>query len=249
MPQRGEFSDLDPDDLLSPEWRLLAEVIRELIRQTGRSCRAIEQAIQEKLDDLRRKTAADELRCRQEGYLTRSVLSDLANGRRKRAPKEAILRELHELARISAEAEDEVIPWEILDSIRRRLETKPAETIPAVTAGVVPVPHQEGDRHHSGNVDLVWLPATDLAVYISVGNFERANGLIRHVGTEADPAETANAVVACRDLGLLEVTDTIISYAGSRSERDVLKILHLLKQRGRRVDADALLDSALARAS
>jgi hypothetical protein len=50
-------------------------------------------------------------------------------------------------------------------------------------------------------------------------------------------------------LGLIEAAETIISYAGSRSEREVLQILRLLNQRNRRADADALLERALAGAT
>ncbi|WP_280259014.1 hypothetical protein [Nocardia abscessus] len=85
-----------------------------------------------------------------------------------------------------------------------------------------------------------------MAGYISAGNFERVNGLIRYVGIEAAPAETADAVVSCRELGLDEATDTIISYAGSRSELDVFQILQSLNQRDKRTDADILLERALA---
>ncbi|MFI5537944.1 hypothetical protein ACIA5H_16280 [Nocardia sp. NPDC051900] len=83
-------------------------------------------------------------------------------------------------------------------------------------------------------------------MYISAGNFERVNGLIRYVGTEAAPDETADAVASCRELGLDEATDTIIGYAGSRSGLDVLQILQSLNQRGKRRDADILLERALA---
>ncbi|WP_280450106.1 hypothetical protein, partial [Nocardia brasiliensis] len=118
-----------------------------------------------------------------------------------------------------------------------------------MTPVVAPAPPAKGDRRKFVTPDVAWPPAKDLAVYISVGNFERANGLIRYVGSEASPAETANAVISCRDLGMAEATEAIITYAGNRSERDVLRILHSLKQHDRRADADALLDNVLARAS
>ncbi|MEU2174832.1 hypothetical protein ABZ552_11470 [Nocardia sp. NPDC019219] len=124
--------------------------------------------------------------------------------------------------------------------------TKPAELLTATTTDVVPVPSLMGDRHNIGTIDVAWPPAMDLAGYISAGNFERVNGLIRYVGTEATPAETADAVISCRELGLDEATDTIISYAGSRSELDVFQILQSLNRRDKRTDADILLERALA---
>ncbi len=94
---------------------------------------------------------------------------------------------------------------------------------------------------------MSWPPAQNLAVYITAGNYERANGLIRHVGSEAIPTDAADAVVSCRDLGMLEATDAIISYAAGReSKDDVLHIVHLLIQRNRRDDAETLVERAVA---
>ncbi|GAA5084496.1 hypothetical protein GCM10023319_29550 [Nocardia iowensis] len=245
--RRKAFADLDLDKL-SPAWRDLAEAVRVLIRQTGRSLRAIESAIREKLDELRKEARADEYKLRLKyGYLTKSVLWDWAHGNRKRAPKIVQLKELHNLALASAGAADEVISWDDLERLWHNVATKPAEIAPASEATVAPVPRSEGDRRNIAILEIAWRPAKDLATYISVGNLERANGLIRHVGSEADPAETADAVISCRDLGMPEATRAIIDYAGNRPERDVLHILHSLKQRGRRADADALLDRALTR--
>lgn len=263
FPQRGQFEDLSPN--LSPEQRKLAEAVRGLIERIGLSCRAIEKAIAAKLPEGQRA----------EGNLSRSVLSDLANGRRKRPPREVPLQELHKLALDSCRTEGSVPPWEELNSLRLALSSlgpedelqptvpcptcgaaltleqasvaaRPAEILTSITTDVAPVPHHEGDRRNSGSIDMAWPPAKDLAVYISVGNFERVNGLIRYIGTEAAPNETADAVVSCRQLGLDEATDTIISYAGSRPELDVLQILQSLNQRDKRSDADILLERALA---
>ncbi|MBF6302563.1 hypothetical protein IU459_34240 [Nocardia amamiensis] len=269
FPQRGEFGDLSLD--LSDSQKELAQAVRGLIEQIGLSGRAIEEAIAARLRE----------RDRSEGYLSKSVLFYLANGRHKRPPREAPLRELHTLALDSCDTEGMVITWDELNSLRlalslpstedehqptvlcptcgaamtleeaRALEqvsaaTKPAEISPVITTDVVPVPHHVGDRHNTGTIDVAWPPAKDLAVYISAGNFERVNGLIRYVGTEAAPDETADAVVSCRKLGLDEATDTIINYAGSRSELDVLQILQSLNQRDQRPDADTLLERALA---
>ncbi|AFU04318.1 hypothetical protein AW168_06735 [Nocardia brasiliensis] len=260
LPQLGKFADLDRNKL-SQEWLELAEAIRDLIGLTGLSCRAIVDAVAERLKELKKELGAradearaDEVRAElaelKSRYLSKSVLADLANGKRKR-PKAIHLRELHSLALVKA-GPGAVISWDDLERLRERAAAKPAErtiSAAAITPVVAPVPHSEGDRRKFVTPDVAWPPAKDLAVYISVGNFERANGLIRYVGSEASPAETANAVISCRDLGMAEATEAIITYAGNRSERDVLRILHSLKQHDRRADADALLDNVLARAS
>ncbi|MCP2287378.1 hypothetical protein [Nocardia amikacinitolerans] len=275
---RGEFDDLKPD--LSPEQRKLAEAVRDLVRQTGRGFQKLTKDIEEKRKKQLNKdgpdgylTAGTDRYLIKDAYLSKSVLWDVANGNRKRPPREAPLRALHEFALDIAETEDAVIPWDELNGLRRAFSPlrkqppsvlscpdcgavipveqaiapdKPAEIATTVMTDVAPVPRGKGDRHNSGAVDIAWPTARNLASYISVGNFERANGLIRHVGTEAIPAETANAVVSCRKLGLHEATDTIISYAARRSDGDVLRIVRSLNQQDSRVDADALLERALA---
>ncbi|MFI6168074.1 hypothetical protein ACIBCN_14930 [Nocardia sp. NPDC051052] len=248
--RRKQFADLDPSKL-SPARLVLAEAVRVLIRQTGcSSLRAIERDLAEMLDELRKEAGADKYKLRFEyGYLTKSVLWDWAYGNRKGAPKEAQLWELHSLASASAGSAEEVISWDELDELRRRVESEPAETGRVVSPGVAPVPRPEEDRRNSATVGVQWDAADDLAAYAAVGNREGAIGVIRHVGATAAPVETANAVIACRDMGLIEETEAIISYAGNRSERDVLYILRYLQQHNRRVDADALLDRALARTS
>ncbi|MEU7138208.1 hypothetical protein ABZ942_02025 [Nocardia sp. NPDC046473] len=245
MPQLWKFDDLNRDKL-SRGWPELAEAIRVLIRQTGLSCKAIEEAIKKKLADLRDEGRQDWAELKK-GYLSKSVLADLANGNRKRSPKKAPLRELHCLALANAAPDEQVIMWEELERLRKNAGAKPAETTPAVAAGVAPVPSLEGDRRNNLTVDVAWPPAKDLGVYISTGKLERANSLIRHVGTEAAPVEAASAIASCRILGLHDAAEGISSYAETRPDLDVLHILHSLKQQGRHADADALLDRVLAR--
>ncbi|MGS2805680.1 hypothetical protein [Nocardia sp. MW-W600-9] len=96
----------------------------------------------------------------------------------------------------------------------------------------------------SGQVSS-WVPATDLAGYIRAGQLENSSRMIHHVATDADPHETASAVIACREHGLSDAADAIINYAGLRVDRDVLQILHLLMRRGLHNDARALLARVL----
>ncbi|MFE4503896.1 hypothetical protein ACFRFQ_28905 [Rhodococcus sp. NPDC056743] len=95
-------------------------------------------------------------------------------------------------------------------------------------------------------MDVAWPAASEVSRYLAVGALESANGLIRHVGSEASPIETAHAIASCRDLGLVDAADTIIAYAGGRARREVLQILQSLNQQGRRADADTLLTRALS---
>ncbi|GAD81846.1 hypothetical protein NCAST_05_02830 [Nocardia asteroides NBRC 15531] len=121
-----------------------------------------------------------------------------------------------------------------------------------IAVGVdVPVPLCEGDRHIDADIawpsrGLLWPPASDLAGFIVAGQLESSSRLIHHVGTDATPEEAASAVIACRDLELLDAVDAIISYAGLRADREILQILRPLLHHERLADADALLNRALS---
>jgi len=248
----------------------MALAVRSMIEETGLPYRGIERKLMHKAE------LAGYLRS--DGYLTRTALSRLANGQRKRAPRARPLRGLHELAVENSKSPGAVLAWTELEAVRLSFAALRAEAViglaacvacgtacvaceaadlpgklgsqfkPADIASplVAPVPQNEGDRRNKMDYDIAWPAARDLAGYISVGDLERANGLIRHVSVEAAPTETADAVAACRDLELHEATDAIIRYAGRRPDRDVLKIVRSLNQRERRDEADTLLDHVLA---
>lgn len=267
MPRRARFSDLPTD--LPDERAQMALAVRTMIEETGLPYRSIERELRHKAE------SAGYLRS--DGYLTRSVLSCLANGQRKRAPRARPLRGLHELAVENSTSPEAVLAWTELEALLlsfAALRTEAAIGLAACVACgtacvackaaalpgklgsqfkpagiasplVAPVPPSEGDRRNRLDYDIAWPAARDLAGYILVDDLERANGLIRHVSIEAPPAETADAVAACRDLELHEATDAIIRYAGQRPDRDVLEIVRSLNQRERRAEADTLLDHAL----
>jgi hypothetical protein len=111
--------------------------------------------------------------------------------------------------------------------------------------GMLPVPPAQGDRQHRAVVDAAWPDVQDLAFYLAAENYEGATGILRHAGSAALPAEAADAVVTCRDRGLHEAAETILSYAGKRDEGDVLRIVRSLNARHRYSDADELLNLAL----
>lgn len=258
MPKRGEFAELDPG--LPVERRELAEAVRGLLRRIGLSCQATSEQLL--------------IRAGGAGFLSRPVLSALASGQRKRVPREAPLRALHTLALNSKGTQGTVCSWETLDGLRRALSplptvdeqgtavcplcgadapleraiseaVRPADAAPATATDVAPVPRQQGDRRNIGTVDFSWAPTEDLVLYLAAGNLERANGLIRHAGSGVHPGETADAVVSCRDADLPEATEAILDYAGRRTERDILQIIHSLNRHERRADADTLLERAL----
>ncbi|MBF6225284.1 zinc ribbon domain-containing protein [Nocardia abscessus] len=260
MPPRGEFADLNPD--LPLEWQQFAKAVRHLILCIDLSYREIAKDIYRNKNALLGLTSG-KLKHPPEVEMLES-LHELAI---ERAGAEAVIswEELDRLWRALAPSLPEdggpapaaccpdcgtaVFCPNCGASLPREepaTAAKPANSLSAIAADVVPVPRHTGDRHNGRTVDEVWLAAKDLAVYISAGNFERANGLIRHVGTEATPNETAAAIASCRDLGLGEAADIIINYAGSRPDRDVLQILRALNRRDRRIDADALLHRALS---
>lgn len=244
VPKRRTLADLDLSTL-SPEWRPLVAAIRVLLHQAG-PLRLIAHGIAEKLDRLRKEKGDDALGNRLVyGYLTRSVLSDWSRGKRKRAPKEVQLKELHEFVLETVSADVDVIPWDELLQLLLNAKAKPASSTSAIAANVVPVSSHDADRHNNEHRDIAWPTARTLSEYIAKGSLERVSGLIRHVGTEAEPVETAAAVVACRGIGLSEAGDAVIDYASRRSYGDVLQIARLLIRRDMRADADMLLERAI----
>ncbi|GAB2638136.1 hypothetical protein GCM10027088_12560 [Nocardia goodfellowii] len=200
-------------------------------------------------------------------YLSKSALWELANGKRKRAPSLDIVKRLHTLALSHTDA-DNVIGWDELFDLWSALAPVPdvptaacascgtaaATAVPAATvekpasrhpSETVPVPPQRGDRHSRKTPSPAWPAVHDLARYITSDDWERVNGLMRHVGLETSPDETADAIASSRELNLHDAAETIISYAGRRAEGEVLRILHALNRQGLRDDADTLLESTL----
>jgi hypothetical protein len=79
---------------------------------------------------------------------------------------------------------------------------------------------------------------------LTAGNLEWVNNIIRHVGTEADLAEAADAIISCRDLGLSDAADAIIRYSGRRLHVDVMRIARRLIDAHDCGDAGTLLGYA-----
>ncbi|MFC9894452.1 hypothetical protein ACFVMC_12215 [Nocardia sp. NPDC127579] len=191
-------------------------------------------------------------------YVSKTTLWEITSGKRKRAPDEKLIKQLHDLAVIHA-IPGSIIEWEELHGLLLELNPDsdlhpPACACGAVTpqkpasqppSAVVPVPQPKEDRHNQNLPRPAWSAVHDLARYIASGTWEHANGLMRHVGVDAPPGETALAIASARELDLHDAAETIISYAGRRSTGDVLTILHSLKSHGLRDDADTLLEHAL----
>ncbi|QLY30003.1 hypothetical protein H0264_33185 [Nocardia huaxiensis] len=254
MSKQAEFSDLDPD--LPSAQRELAEAVRTLIRLCRMSGRRI-------AEELEHGSQADG-RARADRYLSKSVLSDLANGKRKRPPKKEPLEALYQLALQRKRPDETIVSWETIDRARLAMspldttcpscgapcpscdtEAKPAHVPIIVAAELGPVPHQQGDRPQKRDKDLTWPAARNLADYLDAGDLARINSIIRHVGTEGPPHEIADAVSSCRILDLDDIATAILSHAGSRVEREILEILFALNERDRRADSDTLLTNAI----
>lgn len=204
-------------------------------------------------------------------FFSKSALEELVKGRRKHPPRESELRELYDFAHGghgSREGWEELL-FKTIRSVRDQVcpacgtaaaptkecaGAKPAENVAVIAPGGAPVPISEGDRRNEIKLEMawpsiaevVWSPVIELSEYVSAGKLENANGLMRHVGIEADPLETADAIVACRQVDMSDAADTIIGHAGNRKELvDVARILKSLNDRDRRADGDALLDHVL----
>ncbi|MBF6243285.1 hypothetical protein IU471_06775 [Nocardia elegans] len=263
-------------DLLHMTGLPLRRIEKELEAHTKRRLEDLEQRQRE--GQLTRAEEIDLVELKEQRYFSKSALQELAKGKRKRPPIERQLKELFNfahggqgprrdwdqlnqwrlaLAEPSGESQVIVCPTcgAATTPTEDCAETKPAENGVTVPTSA-PVPPVEGDRRTRERFDVmlrpvdevVWSPVTVLAGYVSAGKLENANGLMRHVGREADPGETADAIIACGDGGISEAVDTIISHAGARDELlHVMQIVKSLNERDRRVDSDALLDHALAR--
>ncbi|WP_269859388.1 hypothetical protein [Streptomyces sp. RPT161] len=206
-------------------------------------------------------------------FRSKSVLSDLANGKRKRPPSIGLLQALHGLASVKAEAAGiAVLPWDELNKIWEALTPPPPikpPTCPACGAAApyeraqagkeptstsvrnpraadvpsLPVPPPRGDRQQLADVRSPSIAVVEAC--LAAGDLEGAVGLLHHAGAEAPPDETAAAIAACADRSLFEAVGMIAKSAANRSDRDVLRVLYELNVLRRHAEAELLLGLAL----
>ncbi|MFC4374891.1 hypothetical protein ACFO5K_12350 [Nocardia halotolerans] len=188
-----------------------------------------------------------------------TTMSRWVRGDLRRQPREELLRPLHILAETKAGSR-EVLPWEShplctawqgLGSVgarngkKRRGSMKPASPVEELVADVGPVPLKKGDRPDADGIDVAWPAARLVVEYVGAGDLARVNGLIRHVGSDALPAEAVEAIISCRSIGVSDAADGIVAHAAQRKPLEVMEIAYRLLESEAGVDVSALLGGAL----
>lgn len=249
MPQRHEYLELP--DSLAPEQRALAEAVRGLA-----------SAAQLSFGRLGRLS-----------YVSKSLLADLASGKRKRPMDPEALRPFHIAASATAaERGVRAMSWDEFRACCAALG-RPPEPDPEVCGecgakrggggsalgeepadsavdgrqepqDVLPVPRPRGDRQP--RADVFWPHMPVLKGYLDAGSLENATGLLRSAGRHVPPEETAEAIAACASAGLEEAAEMLLQQASTRDSREVLRVLQELNRIERRAESDALLGLALA---
>jgi hypothetical protein len=129
-------------------------------------------------------------------------------------------------------------------------ECKPAN-VPVSAPGGMPVPPTRGDRHASTDDSLDIEERSSVLRYVVDGSgsdrYEDVRTALFHLGRSASTAETASAVMACREAGLHPAADTILSSAAGRPIREILDLALHLSRRSAFDDVNLLLASASSR--
>nr|BFE66239.1 hypothetical protein GCM10020063_107650 [Dactylosporangium thailandense] len=90
----------------------------------------------------------------------------------------------------------------------------------------LPVPRPEGDRQLTIATDRLGI--RDLNARLVAGQLADAVGILRHLGLDVPPPETAAALAACRSEGLADAESALIVHAAQRAVRDVMIIAKVL---------------------
>ncbi|MFE2347722.1 hypothetical protein [Kitasatospora cineracea] len=249
MPQRHEYLELS--DSLTPEQRALAEAVRGLASDARLSFGQLAKL----------------------SYVSKSLLADLASGKRKRPMDPEALRLFHTAVSAAAAAQGaQAMDWDefraCCDALGRLPTPDPGvcgecgakrdsgasgrDGGPAGSAvdgrpgpqGVLPVPDPRGDRQ--APADVFWPHMPVLKGYLDAGNLENATGLLRSIGRHVPPEETAEAIAACASAGLEDAAEMLLQQASTRESREVLRVLQELNRVEHRAESDVLLGLALA---
>ncbi|MGH4032709.1 hypothetical protein ACQB60_27665 [Actinomycetota bacterium Odt1-20B] len=116
---------------------------------------------------------------------------------------------------------------------RRKLAALPVQA-------KVPVPRQEGDRHHASNSH-----AADIADYLShlaAGRYREAQFIAWALANNLAPREFPHVVASYRDAGAEEGVEAILRAAASRADvQDSINITAALVDEGQVADAQTIL--------
>ncbi|GIM95122.1 helix-turn-helix domain-containing protein [Paractinoplanes toevensis] len=204
-------------------------------------------------------------------HMSSSALSYLITGKRKR-PTRKILESLHQL--VSLRAPNSALPLPtladlllLLDRVLYELQqsqpckacgrpwdSKALPTRPSVSTVeesnpgrapsenlALPVDQIDGDRQGA------WEDLADLQWRLSADELGDAAGILRHVGQDCEPTETAIAIATCVREGLGDAAKTIMTYAAQRVDEEIIVMVRALLVGGDATAAEELVTLRLER--
>ncbi|MER5807938.1 helix-turn-helix transcriptional regulator [Streptomyces sp. NPDC002033] len=123
---------------------------------------------------------------------------------------------------------------------KRVLSSRPAGASPAAQ---VPVPSRRGDRHPAEQDGAAtWTELETVARYLSQNRDRDAGILLWQAGATMTASQILDVVSSCRNTGLDEAADAVLTSVSERSDRQaVLNITAAFQQAGRHHDVGYLL--------
>jgi predicted transcriptional regulator len=205
-------------------------------------------------------------------HMSSSALSYMTTGKRKR-PTRKMLEDLHRLASQRAANNAESLPTlsellHLLDRVLFELQqaqpckacgrawdskappTRPSPVAEKPAAGyaqsvsanfAVPVEDVDGDRQ------AAWEDLADLQRRLSADELADAAGIMRHVGQDSEPGETAIAIATCTREGLDDAAKTIMTHAAHRLDEEIIVMVRILLASGDATAAEELVTLRLER--
>jgi len=181
--------------------------------------------------------------------MSKSVVSDLLNGHRKR-PQAEQLQSLHALAEKRAGSSNHQLP--ALDEMLRLQERvcaeadhgsscktcrRPWDAAKPDALEPASIPDGKGDKalpvHRSGgDRQGEWADMADVLARLAAGQVADAAGILRHVGRDGDAVEAAVAAATCHRQGLPDAASTVVSYAAQRADEEIIFIVGTLLDGG-----------------
>ncbi|MEU9300374.1 hypothetical protein [Streptomyces sp. NPDC048269] len=116
----------------------------------------------------------------------------------------------------------------------------------ALNGSRVPVPPGEGDRPRAGLASAAWTELERVTRFLAEGRNRDAGFLLWRAGRTLNAHQVIEAVTSCRDAGLDEAADSVLSGVSERADRQaVLNITAAFQSAGRHEDVGFLLSAAV----
>lgn len=116
----------------------------------------------------------------------------------------------------------------------------------AVNESKVPVPPFQGDRPRAELSGVAWTEVETVARFLAEGRNRDAGFLLWRAGRTLDAQQVMNAVASCRNAGLDDAAESVLTSVSERADRQaVLNITAALQGAGRHRDVGFLLSAAV----